>query len=110
MIPLAIAIGIIEDKIANDLTGNKSTKEHLEELKEKFLAHKNKTIDEICVQFKSEDIKPFFDVEEIYFNNGFLVIVQSFRELYYNTDDIHNILRVDDFSSVKTKNDEVKEE
>lgn len=36
MIPLAIAIGIIEDKIANDLTGNKSTKEHLEELKEKF--------------------------------------------------------------------------
>ena len=41
MIPLAIAIGIIEDKIANDLT-SKDTKarECLEDVKAKLLKHK----------------------------------------------------------------------
>ena len=42
MIPIAIAIGIIEDKIANDLTGNKTTKQHLEELKHKLKDYKAK--------------------------------------------------------------------
>ena len=44
MIPLAIAIGIVEDKIANDLT-SKDTKarECLEDVKAKLLKHKQPT-------------------------------------------------------------------
>ena len=51
MIPLAIAIGIIEDKIANDLT-SKDTKarECLEDVKAKILKHKMQNTTEAAIK------------------------------------------------------------
>lgn len=72
MIPLAIAIGIIEDKIANDLTG-KDTKarECLEDVKAKISRHKPKQYKVTMIKADNEEQIDY--CQNCYVSNGFMV-------------------------------------
>lgn len=85
MIPLAIAIGIIEDKIANDLT-SKDTKarECLEDVKAKLSRHKPKEY-EVGIQFKGFDFRRYI-VDDVKIENGFVMTNDNGHKHYYNND------------------------
>ena len=76
MIPLAIAIGIIEDKIANDLT-SKDTKarECLEDVKAKISRHKPSQYKlSILTETQDKNIKQdIVYVDEVKTEDGFLI-------------------------------------
>ena len=82
MIPLAIAIGIIEDKIANDLTGNKTTKEHLEDIKHKLKDYKAKP-KKVSILFidGKESVRP---ADQIQTDGGFIKLVYDSMTEYLN--------------------------
>ena len=94
MIPLAIAIGIIEDKIANDLTGNKSTKEHLEELKEKFIHHKPKKY-LVGIYFKDKGWQEY-KVDDVKIENGFVMTNDNGHKLFRNNNLIETVKVVEE--------------
>ena len=103
MIPLAIAIGIIEDKIANDLTGNKSTKEHLEELKEKFKEKaKNKFFVDIELKksitqtdkngdLRNIDRLQYGEITNIDETNKFIILYKGLEREYIELSNIQRI-------------------
>ena len=72
MIPLAIAIGIIEDKIANDLT-SKDTKarECLEDVKAKISRHK--PTEYKVTMIKADNEKQIDFCQKCYVSNGFMI-------------------------------------
>lgn len=76
MIPLAIAIGIIEDKIANDLT-SKDTKarECLEDVKAKISRHKPTEYQvKMLTETQDKKIKQSTEVvEDVKIQDGFLI-------------------------------------
>jgi len=90
MIPLAIVIGIIEDKIANDLT-SKDTKarECLEDVKAKMLKHKMRT--RVVFDFKDSDTFKEYVVSEVQIENGFVMTRIRETKTYYNTDLINRV-------------------
>ena len=73
MIPLAIAIGIIEDKIANDLT-SKDTKarECLEDVKAKISRHKP-TEYRVSIIKTDTNTEEFDICDNVYTKDGFLI-------------------------------------
>ena len=87
MIPLAIAIGIIEDKIANDLT-SKDTKarECLEDVKAKISRHKPKQY-KVLIQFKDFGTVDFI-VDDVEVKDGFIITTSNGQKTYRNKDNI----------------------
>lgn len=77
VIPMAIVIGIVEDKIANGLTSKKSIKEHLEDIKnevENYKPSKNKTQYDLIIYLEGfEDPLEYHDVKDVRVENGFLI-------------------------------------
>ena len=47
LIPTSVVIGIIEDKIANDLSNNDKFKKHLNDIKHKVKGHKHPMTDKL---------------------------------------------------------------
>ena len=90
MIPLAIAIGIVEDKIANDLT-SKDTKarECLEDVKAKLITHAPKQT-KIGILFKDFGLQEF-SVDDLKFENGFVIATINGAKNYFNNDMIDKI-------------------
>lgn len=88
MIPLAIAIGIVEDKIANDLTDKKSVKELLEEITDKFRHWKPKTVK---VKLVFEKFSLEYEVMKISPVGNFIEIITDDKHILYNADDIRRI-------------------
>ena len=88
MIPLAIAIGIVEDKIANDLTSNKTPKEHLEDVAKKFRHWKPKT-KKVNLYFDKGCLT--FEVIKIMAVGNFIEIITENEHTMYNADDIRRI-------------------
>ena len=87
MLPLAIAIGIIEDKIANDLT-SKDTKarECLEDVKAKISRHKPKQY-KVLIQFKDFGTVDFI-VDDVEVRDGFIITTTNGQPTYRNKDNI----------------------
>ena len=94
MIPLAIARGIIEDKIANDLTGNKTTKEHLEDIKHKLINYKAKP-KKVSILFIDgmESVRP---ADLVQTNNGFVKLTSDGMTEYLNAS-IIKAIKVEDY-------------
>ena len=69
MISVGILIGIIEDKIANDLSSGKTTKEHLEDIKETIKNYKNNTTYSISIRLVEADSLSLKELIET--NKGF---------------------------------------
>ena len=90
MIPLAIAIGIIEDKIANDLT-SKDTKarECLEDVKAKISRHKPKQY-KITIEFKGFSPTEFI-VDDIKIQDCFVMTNANGVKTYFNKDIISKV-------------------
>ena len=64
LIPAALITGIVEDKIANDLTSNdKTTKKHLKEVEERILKRSRKNIPYDVEIFRKNDDEPLFFTE-----------------------------------------------
>ena len=94
MIPIAIAIGIIEDKIANDLTGSKTTKEHLEDIKHKLKDYKTKpkAVNIVFNNGKTTETK----ADQVQTTNGFVKIIHDGLTEYINAKEIKSIKVTDD--------------
>ena len=94
MIPLAIAIGIVEDKIANDLTGNKTTKEHLEDIKHKLIKYKAKP-KKVSILFNDgkESVRP---TDQIQTDNGFIKLTYDGMTEYVSAN-IVKAIKVEDY-------------
>lgn len=95
VIPVAIVIGIIEDKIANDLSSEDNKNkiiEHLEDIKKKIKKNSYKpTTKKINILFKNQG-EALLEVEEMKFLNNFLYLKDSSGSMYYNSDEIISIL------------------
>ncbi len=100
MILTATLIGIIEDKIANDLSSGKTPKEHLEELKETILNHKTKLDVKIIFDSPQFDFavndyvstRNFLGVDGIKDLNNFVVIIEGGDSIYIKNDNIKEII------------------
>lgn len=88
MIPLAIAIGIVEDKIANDLTSNKTAKEHLEDVAKKFRYWKPKT-KKVILHFRYGSVE--LEVTKIMAIGNFIEIITEKEHILHNADEIRKI-------------------
>lgn len=78
LIPAALISGIIEDKIANELTNNdKSTKKHLEEIKRKIQKHKNDKFDVQIFYLGEEEPLCFSDVSCVHIENNYLLMTSE---------------------------------
>ena len=110
VIPISIAIGIIEDKIANDLsssneddtTKNKIIK-HLEDVKNKIskTKHINKNVK---IRLKNNNHKYYFyDINDVNINDKHFVIIQEDErsKTLINRDLIKDI-RINDAAAVKS--------
>ena len=100
MISVGILIGIIEDKIANDLTSNKTPKEHLEDIKNAVKNYKNNLKYQVIITFMDanklslkellETNNGFECVEGVInyeIKNGFLILTKDDGDIkYFNTD------------------------
>ena len=100
MISVGILIGIIEDKIANDLTSNKTPKEHLEDIKNAVKNYKNNLKYQVIITFMDanklslkellETNNGFICVEDVInyeIKNGFLILTKDDGDIkYFNTD------------------------
>lgn len=87
MIPLAIAIGIIEDKIANDLT-SKDTKASLEDVKAKISRHKPK-LRKVNLYFDNGCLE--IEAQSLTIHNGFVEVVKKDKTICYNSNDIKRV-------------------
>lgn len=80
LVPAALITGIVEDKIANDLTSNdKTTKKHLKEVEEKVLKHSRKNIPYDVEVFRKNDDEPLFftEVTDVHIDNNFLIMMSK---------------------------------
>ena len=88
LIPTAIVIGIIEDKIANELTGNnKKTIQHLEDVKEKI--KKRKPTQKTVIHFKNKEHIDFLTLKTEMTNN--FIILYADKKYYFSLDTINYI-------------------
>ena len=90
MISLAIAIGIIEDKIANDLT-SKDTKarECLEDVKAKISRHKPKQY-KVEIHFKQGGVRDTYE-DDYEIQGGFFITTSYGEKMYFNKDLINEV-------------------
>lgn len=78
LIPAALITGIVEDKIANDLTSNdKTTKKHLEEIKRKIQKHKDDKFDVQIFYLDEEEPLYFSDVSCVHIENNYLLMTSE---------------------------------
>ena len=88
IIPTSIVIGIIEDKIANDITGDSSVKEHLEDVKEKIFKHKPK-LKKVKLYFDNGCLE--IEAQNLTIHNGFVEVVKKDKTICYNSNDIKRV-------------------
>ena len=95
VIPVAIVIGIIEDKIANDLSNSDNKViEHLEDIKNKIKANAHKPVTyKIEVGYKDGRTE-VLDIENMAFKNNFVEITVNNRKIYNNSNDIAYIIKL----------------
>ena len=94
VVPVALVIGIIEDKIANDLSSSDDkVKEHLEDLKHKII--KNKTKKKV-LEVKYKDGSLVTEVaDDIIFKGNFIIFIKENEKIYLNSNEIKHIKEVE---------------
>lgn len=83
LVPAALITGVIEDKIANDLTSNdNTTKKHLKEVEKRILQYGHKHHKSILYDvqiFKQDNDEPlsFIEVTNVHIENNFLLMTSE---------------------------------
>ncbi len=90
VIPVAIVIGIIEDKIANDLSNSDNKViEHLEDIKHKII--KNKTKKHV-LEVKHKDGTIYTQVaDDISIKGNFIIFIKEKEKIYLNSSEVIHI-------------------
>lgn len=93
VIPIAIVIGIIEDKIANDLSNSDNKViEHLEDLKHKII--KNKVKKKVIEITFSDNHCETQIADDISIKGNFIIFIKENEKIYLNSNKITHIKEV----------------
>ena len=93
VIPVAIVIGIIEDKIANDLSNSDNKViEHLEDIKHKII--KNKTKKHVLEVKHKDGTLDTQVADDISIKGNFIIFIKEKEKIYLNSNEITHIKEV----------------